>query len=82
MVYKIDNNKVKILTKDGECTLNISLDVNINFTGGIGNFINQNSPQNTIINSANKNSEEKEENPMWEIPDFKPTKASNINFGK
>jgi hypothetical protein len=82
MVYKIDNNKVKILTKDGECTLNITLDVNINFTGGIGNFINQNSPQNTIINSANKNSEEKEEKTMWEIPDFKPTKASNINFGK
>lgn len=79
MVYKIDNNKVKILTKDGECILNITLDVNINFTGGIGNFINQNSPQNTIINSDNKNSEE---NPMWEIPDFKPTKSSNINFGK
>jgi len=79
MVYKIDNNKVKILTKDGECTLNITLDVNINFTGGIGNFVNQNSPQNTIINSDNKNSEEKT---MWEIPDFKSTKASNINFGK
>ena len=79
MVYKIDNNKVKILTKDGECTLHITLDVNINFTGAMGNFINQNSPQNTIINSTNIVEEEK---PMWEIPDFKPTKASNINFGK
>jgi hypothetical protein len=82
MVYKIDNNKVKILTKDGECTLHITLDVNINFTGGVGNFINQNSPQNTIINSASNKNEEKEEKTMWEIPDFKSTKASNINFGK
>ena len=82
MVYKIDNNKVKILTKDGECTLHITLDVNINFTGDIGNFINQNSPQNTIINSASNKNEEKEEKTMWEIPDFKSTKANNINFGK
>ena len=81
MVYKIDNNKVKVLTKDGECTLHITLDVNINFTGNMGNFINQNSPQNTIINSANANANE-EEKTMWEIPDFKPTKANNINFGK
>lgn len=78
MVYKIDNNKVKILTKDGECTLHITLDVNINFTGGFpNNFVNQNSSQNTIINSASSSEEEKT---AWEIPDFKPTK--NINFGK
>jgi hypothetical protein len=82
MVYKIDNNKVKILTKDGECTFHITLDVNLNFTGGIGNFTNQNSPQNTIINSASNKVEEKEEKTMWEIPDFKSTKTSNINFGK
>jgi len=82
MVYKIDNNKVKISTKDGECTFHITLDVNINLTGGNSNFINQNLPQNTIINSTSNKTEEKEEKPMWEIPDFKSTKASNINFGK
>jgi hypothetical protein len=80
MVYKVENNKVKVITKDGECTLNITLDVNINFTGNIPNFVSQNQPQNTIINSVNNNTEE--EKTLWEIPDFKPTKANNINFGK
>lgn len=80
MVYKIENNKVKVVTKDGECSLHITLDVNINFAG-MPNFNSQNSPQNTIINSTN-NTKEKEENPMWEIPDFKPIKTNNLNFGK
>lgn len=80
MVYKIDNNKVKVVTKDGECTLHITLDVNINFTGGMPNFNNQNLQPNTIINSALNNAEE--DKTVWEIPDFKPTKTNNLNFGK
>jgi len=81
MVYKIENNKVKVVTKDGECTLNITLDVNINFTGNFpnnfaGQNLHQNSQSNTIINSS------EEEKVMWEIPDFKPTKTNNLNFGK
>lgn len=81
MVYKIDNNKVKVVTKDGECTFHITLDVNINFTGGMPNFNNQNSQQNTIINSTLNNNAE-EDKTVWEIPDFKPMKTNNLNFGK
>ncbi len=79
MVYKVDNNKVKLITKDGECTLHITLDVNINFTGGMPNFSGQNVPQNTIINSVKP---EEDDKVLWEVPDFKPTKTNNLNFGK
>lgn len=64
----------KILTKDGECQINISLELTIN--------INSDGTSTSNI-SAVKAAEITQENdkPNWVIPDFAPIK-NKIDFGK
>jgi hypothetical protein len=74
MPQLIKPNDVKIVTKDGEVKISISLDLNINMgeiSGGV------NILKSDIESKATKKEEDKIQ---WAIPDFTP--AEKINFGK
>lgn len=63
--------KSTVLTQNGECTLHITLDLNINLNSG------------DVSISTRKNVKENQEdtNVKREIPDFTPT-TERIKFGK
>lgn len=74
MPQLIKPNDVKIVTKDGEVKISISLDLNINMgeiSGGV------NILKSDVESKATKKEEDKIQ---WAIPDFTP--AEKINFGK
>jgi hypothetical protein len=74
MPQLIKPGDVKIITKDGEVKISISLDLNINMgevSGGVGIL------KSNIEQKINKKEEDKVQ---WAIPDFAPTEK--INFGK
>ncbi len=70
----ISPSNVSIVTKDGECTLHITLDININLnqTGGLEVGPRRESPK-TI-------EENEEEKTVWAIPEFKS--GEKVKFGK
>lgn len=59
--------KVHVVTKDGQCDIHITLDLNINVNGLAGT-----KPVDKI--------EDSEEKTDWVIPTFKP--AEKVKFGK
>lgn len=82
MVQYIDAQKTQVITKNGECLININLTLNINLTndginlnvGTASNFSNQTEtksekPKQLVDDKVN-----------WEVPDF--TSLGTINFGK
>lgn len=74
MPQLIKPNDVRIVTKDGEVKISISLDLNINM-GEISGGVN-------ILKSdvESKTTKKEEDKIQWAIPDFAP--AEKINFGK
>lgn len=76
MANYINHDNVKIISKDGEVT--IHLNININLNGEIQNSQNlvysKKIEDKTILN-------QEDEKTMWEIPDFTPIK-NKVNFGK
>ena len=68
MAQLIKAQDVKIITKDGECQVSISLELNINLNNNLVEISGQN-----IKN-------EKKDDVNWMIPDF--TTSPKINFGK
>jgi hypothetical protein len=75
MAERIKTNKVNIqsTTKDGECKINICLDLNININSG-----------EVVVNAQNitplKKQEEKKKEDVYMIPDFGSSQI--IDFGK
>ena len=69
MVQRLKPHDVKLITKDGELQISITLELNINL----------NADGLKVSATANTGIESKEEDPMWEIPDFSSKK---IKFGK
>lgn len=70
MAQLIKASDIKVITKDGECKLSISIDLNINLnTSGI-----------TVGVQNAKVEQKKEESAMWEVPDF--AQIPKLNFGK
>ena len=72
MAQLIKASDVKVVTKDGECKLSISIDLNINLnTLGV-----------TVGTQSNRieSQDVKKETTAWEIPDF--TQQPKVNFGK
>jgi hypothetical protein len=65
----IQPNTVKIVTKEGEITVSLQIDLNINLNQSGMTFTN---------NSVSGNS--KDEDFEWAIPDF--NKSEKLNFGK
>jgi len=76
MANYINHDNVKVVSKDGEVT--IHLNININLNGEIQN--NQNLVYSKKIEDKTILSQE-EDKTMWEIPDFTPIK-NKVNFGK
>ena len=73
MAQLIKASDVKVITKDGECKLSISIDLNINLnTLGV-------SVGAQATNKA-ESQEAKKESTAWEIPDF--AQQPKLNFGK
>jgi hypothetical protein len=73
MPQLIKPNDVKVLTKDGEVKISITLDLNINLNDG---------RTQVQINEIglSKPKENLEDKTVWQIPDFTP--GEKINFGK
>lgn len=73
MVQLIKPHDVKVVTKQGECTVSIVLELNINLNSdGL-----QVATKASAVEAPPK--EEETENVEWTIPDFSTTK---IKFGK
>lgn len=77
MAQLITPNTVKVVTQNGEVTISLKLDLNINLNqnGGIAS-IDATDSGSEIVKKINK----KPDDVQWEIPDFGPSKK--INFGK
>ena len=60
----------KIVTRDGELTVHLTIDLNVNIT---------NSGDVTVSAGAVKQ-KDKEDDPVWEVPTFGP--APKVKFGK
>jgi hypothetical protein len=67
----IKPNSVKVITKDGEITVSLQIDLNIN--------LNQNGTSFTSNNTGGV-ANNKDDDFEWAIPDFQ--KAEKVNFGK
>lgn len=76
MAQLIQPGSVKIVTKDGEITVSVQIDLNINLHQ-IGNSI-----VDGVINvkESINTQDNKQEDAAWIIPDFKPTEK--IKFGR
>lgn len=77
MAQLLKPGDVKIITKDGQITVKLEIDLNINLnqTGNLTVTSDNQSP-GAVKTSVNKDSDETE----WMIPDFGPT--TKIKFGK
>jgi hypothetical protein len=75
----IKPGSVKLVTKDGEIqvSLTIDLNLNINADGSLGSSSTETSQVNEESKVKSQNTKEKFE---WAIPDFED--APKINFGK
>jgi hypothetical protein len=70
----IQPNTVKIVTKEGEITVSLQIDLNINLNQSGTTFTSNNSSGNS--SSSNKKDDDFE----WAIPDFQ--KSEKVKFGK
>lgn len=77
MAALIKPGTVKILTKDGEVQVSLTVDININLNTDGLNFESKNKTNNYSVN--NEKEIEVQEKVDWMIPDFESTK---IDFGK
>jgi len=74
MPQRIQPTHTKVITKDGECVINLTLDININLNSA-GLSING-------IVSAHNKEEVNNEQVSWAIPEFKNEAGTKLKFGK
>lgn len=74
MAQLIQPNSVKVVTKEGEITVSLQIDLNINLNQN-GTFV-----EGGVTSTAKVNSKKDDDDVAWVIPDFKP--SEKINFGK
>ena len=72
----ITPHSVKIVTKEGEITVSLQIDLNINLNQSGTTFTSNNSSGGGGSSSSIKNDDDFE----WAIPDFQ--KSEKVNFGK
>ena len=72
MVDLIRPTKVHVITKEGECQLNITIDLNINLNTGTVDI--QSSKANKIVEK------EDDDKAVWAIPTFES--KDKVKFGK
>lgn len=66
--------KVHVITKEGECQLNITIDLNINLNTGTVDV------QSTKTNKIIEKEKEEDDKTIWAIPSFKS--EDKVKFGK
>lgn len=76
MASLIKPGSVKILTKDGEIQVSLTLDININLNTDNVVFGVKNKEENHSINE-----QKEDEKIKWEIPEFE-TPMEKVDFGK
>lgn len=73
MVQLIKPNEVKVVTKDGECKISLTIDLNINLnTAGVS--------VGAQVSKLDSPQQQEKEKTHWEIPDFGA--MPKVNFGK
>jgi hypothetical protein len=72
MANLINPSGVQVVTKDGEMTVNLKIDLNINLNGTAVNI--------PINETAKVKSMDEDDKVEWMVPDF--TSSKKINFGK
>jgi hypothetical protein len=73
MADLIRPTKVQVVTKEGECQLNITIDLNININTGTVELQSSKATKTTI-------EKEEEDKTIWAIPTFKS--EDKVKFGK
>lgn len=82
MVQYIDAQKTQVITKNGECEININLTLNINLTNE-GLNLSMGSASSNLVKSNQQietNNQKIDDKVEWEIPDF--TDNGTVTFGK
>lgn len=74
MAQLIKSSDIKVITKDGECKLSISIDLNINLNT-LGVAVNA-----QTVKVGDEKEEKKKDDVAWQIPDF--ANVPKLNFGK
>lgn len=84
-MLRYNQNNVKVITKEGECTVNLNLEIVIKMEAGnlvVATQVNQQPQQQfnpvpppPVIDQSEQTKKE------FDIPEFKPTKG-NFKFGK
>lgn len=72
MANLINPSGVQVITKDGEMTVSLKIDLNINLNGTAVNI--------PINETAKVKSMDEDDKVEWMVPDF--TTSKKINFGK
>ena len=68
--------RTKVVTKDGECAVDIAIELTINInTDGVMTAQAQ-------THQVDSKKEEPEDNTLWAIPDFDSPDAFDLDFGK
>lgn len=80
MAQLITPNSVKVVTQNGEVTISLQIDLNINLNQAGISFINNDGNIKDHNINANASGAKKDEDFEWVIPDFK--KTEKVDFGK
>ena len=73
MVRLLKKKDVQVVTKNGECEVHITLDLNIS--------LNADGLQVGVSAGQSKSSSDTDEDFEWAVPDFKPD-SQQVDFGK
>ncbi len=79
MAHLIKPGEIKVVSKDNEVSVNISLDLNISLDGTVTGVSTQ--IQNSQQPSLGENKIDSPEDTTWAIPDFESA-SGKLKFGK
>ena len=79
MAHLIKPGEIKVVSKNNEILVNISLDLNISLDGTVTGINPQ--VQSSQSSLSNENKIKNSNDTVWEIPDFEST-TGKLNFGK
>ena len=74
MVRLLKKKDVQVVTKNGECEVHITLDLNVS--------LNADGLQVGVSANQSKSSSDPDEDFEWAVPDFNPDDSQQVDFGK
>jgi len=80
MANLIQPSQVKVVTNNGEVTVHLTIDLNLNLNqnGSIG--VSEDSSDRQVTSFSKPKKKDDDDKVMWEVPDFKP--SEKLKFGK